>query len=98
MSESVTPDLRNADLRKALQADVAGQIAMLLATVTNLNAITALTNAEINQNPAPVIKDVAREVKTCARQTVRLARLVAGVFDSAETGGDPSPPSPHPEE
>lgn len=76
----------NADLRKQLQQDVSASIATLLTTVETLNGITALTNATINANPAATIKDVVREVKTCARQAVRLSRLVAQAFDDANTG------------
>ncbi len=73
-------------LEQSLRQDVDASIATLLATVAALNELTARTNADINTNPAAAIKDVAREVKTCARQTLRLARLTVAAFDSADTG------------
>jgi hypothetical protein len=69
-----------------LRTDVAAAIDTLLATVTALNAVTALTNAEINANPAQSIKVLTREVKTVARQQIRMARLMSGAFDSGDTG------------
>lgn len=86
------PTLRNAALRRKLQADLDARLDTLLAVVAALNALTALTNAEINQNPAAVIKDLARECKTITRQTVRLARLMVGAFDNADVGEDPPTP------
>ena len=58
----------------------------LVLVVEALNAITALTNAEINQNAAAVIKDLARECKTIARQANREARLTSGRTESTHTG------------
>jgi transcription initiation factor IIF auxiliary subunit len=58
----------------------------LVAVIEALNALTALTNAQINQNPAAVIKDLAREVKTVARQVNREARLTSGRTESTDTG------------
>jgi hypothetical protein len=58
----------------------------LVLVVEALNAITALTNAEINANPAAVIKDLARECKTIARQANREARLTSGRTESTDTG------------
>jgi len=58
----------------------------LVAVVENLNLITALTNAEINANPAAIIKDVARELKTVARVANREARMTSGRTESADTG------------
>jgi hypothetical protein len=78
------PDWEN--LEKSLRTDVAAAIDTLLATVTALNAVTALTNAEINANPAQSIKVLTREVKTVARQLIRMARLMSGAFDSGDTG------------
>ena len=69
-----------------LTADATTNINTLLASITALNAITALTNATINANPAVTIKDVVRECKTIARQTVRIARLVTGSTMSTDTG------------
>ena len=61
-------------------------IPTLEAVVANLNAMTDMTNAEVNANPAAVIKDLARECKTIARQAIREARLTSGELDSASTG------------
>jgi ClpP class serine protease len=58
----------------------------LVLVVENLNAITDMTNADINANPAAIIKDVARELKTVARQANREARLTSGRTDSTHTG------------
>jgi phage-related tail protein len=73
-------------LETSLRVDVQAAIATLLATVEALNAITAMTNATINANPAAIIKDVVREVKTCARQAIRLARLQVAAFDTGDIG------------
>lgn len=73
-------------VRRQLRADALAQVAVLLESVANLNALTALTNAEINANPAAAIKALARETKTVARQTIRLARIALGAYDSADTG------------
>ena len=58
----------------------------LVAVVEALNALTALTNADINANPAAIIKDLARECKTIARQANREARLTSGRTESTDTG------------
>jgi hypothetical protein len=58
----------------------------LVAVVEALNLITDMTNAEINANPAAVIKDVARELKTVARQVNREARLTSGRTEDTDTG------------
>ena len=58
----------------------------LVLVVEALNALTALTNAEINANPAAIIKDLARECKTIARQANREARLTSGRTESTDTG------------
>jgi hypothetical protein len=58
----------------------------LVAVVEALNALTALTNAEINANPAAIIKDLARECKTIARVANREARITSGRTESTDTG------------
>ena len=58
----------------------------LVAVVEALNALTALTNSTINANPAAIIKDLARECKTIARQANREARLTSGRTESTDTG------------
>ena len=58
----------------------------LVLVVEALNALTDLTNATINANPAAVIKDLARECKTIARQANREARLTSGRTESTDTG------------
>jgi len=73
----------NADQLKTESGEA---IAKLELVVTNLNLITNMTNATINNNPAAVIKDLARECKTIARQAIREARLTSGELDSASTG------------
>lgn len=69
-----------------LTTQVADNIATLLTSVTALNEITARTNATINANPAATIKDLTRELKTVARQTIRVARLVARQLDTTDSG------------
>ena len=58
----------------------------LVLVVENLNLLTSKTNSEINANPAAIIKDLARECKTIARQANREARLTSGKTDSTNTG------------
>jgi hypothetical protein len=58
----------------------------LVLVVENLNVLTDLTNAEINANPAAIIKDLARECKTIARQANREARLTSGRTEDTYTG------------
>jgi hypothetical protein len=86
MTQAEIDAATNAANAATLQAEIAQNIDVLLATVDNLNAITAKTNAEINANPAAVIKDVAREAKTIARQTVRIARVITGETDTTDSG------------
>ena len=64
----------------------------LVLVVENLNAITDLTNAEINANPAAIIKDLARECKTIARQANREARLTSGRTEDTYTGPEETVP------
>jgi len=58
----------------------------LVLVVENLNLITDMTNADINANPAAIIKDVARELKTVARVANREARITSGRTESTDTG------------
>jgi hypothetical protein len=58
----------------------------LVLVVENLNLITDMTNADINANPAAIIKDVARELKTVARVANREARLTSSRTESTDTG------------
>jgi len=76
------------DSEQQLRVDVHEAIDVLLVSIDNLRAIIDLTNAEINANPAAVIKDVAREARTTAHQTVRIARLMVGAFDSTDVGDE----------
>lgn len=88
--QTKTQDEIDADVETGnaatLTADAVQNIEALLASVVVLNGITAMTNATINGNPAAVIKDLVRECKTIARQTVRIARLVTGSTLSADVG------------
>lgn len=70
----------------SLRADAIEQINVLINSVTELNAITDLTNATIRNDPAPIIKDLTRICKTVARQTIRVARLVTDETTSADAG------------
>lgn len=58
----------------------------LVAVVEALNRLTSMTNADINANPAAVIKDLARECKTIARVANREARFTSGRTESTDTG------------
>ena len=60
----------------------------LVLVVENLNLLTDMTNADINSNPAAVIKDLARECKTIARQANREARLTSGRTEDTYTGAE----------
>lgn len=60
----------------------------LVLVVEALNLITAMTNAEVNANPAAVIKDLARECKTIARQANREARMTSGRTEDTWTGSE----------
>ena len=80
------PPLAEMENAADLVAESDDAVDKLVAVVEALNAITALTNAEINQNPAAVIKDLARECKTIARQANREARLTSGRVESTDTG------------
>lgn len=58
----------------------------LIAVIEALNAITDMTNANINANPAAVIKSLTRECKTIARQLNHEARLTSGRTEDTDTG------------
>lgn len=74
-----------------MTAESAEAVDKLVAVVEALNAITALTNSTINANPAAIIKDVARECKTIARQANREARMTSGKTDDTYTGPPDTP-------
>ena len=77
---------QEAENAATLMAEIQTNIDTLMLTIENLNAITNLTNAEINANPAATMKDVAREAKTIARQTVRIAKVFVGDLDDTDSG------------
>ena len=89
-ARSKTPEEKAADEASvnttAMVADSDEAVDKLVLVVENLNAITDLTNADINSNPAAIIKDVARELKTVARQANREARLTSGRTEDTFTG------------
>jgi len=68
---------------QSLHQGIADNIAALEQVVANLNALTNTPNATINANPASYIKDLAREAKTIARQTIRIAKVMVGDLDDA---------------
>jgi hypothetical protein len=72
--------------QRALHDACMASIDTLLASVAALTVVTNLANPTMNQNAAASIKDVAREVKTVARCTARLARLMCASFDSTDVG------------
>jgi hypothetical protein len=69
-----------------MTAEQSESVDKLVLVVENLNAITDMTNADINANPAAIIKDVARELKTVARVANREARLTSSRTESTDTG------------
>jgi len=69
-------------------AESAEAVDKLVLVVENLNLITDMTNADINANPAAIIKDLARECKTIARQANREARFTSGRTESTDTGAE----------
>ena len=69
-------------------AESAEAVDKLVLVVENLNLLTDMTNADINANPAAVIKDLARECKTIARQANREARLTSGRTEDTYTGAE----------
>lgn len=72
--------------RAKLKADAVAQVVILINAVTELNAITALDNNVIRDNPAPTIKTLTRICKTVARQAIRVAKLVTDDTLSVDTG------------
>ena len=58
----------------------------LIRVIDRLNGLTKLSDFEINQNLAQTIRDLARDMKTIARQANRNARLASQRTDSSFTG------------
>ena len=71
-------------LRNGLQSVIDASIARQAVYQTVLNT----DNATIKSNPAPYIKDVARQGKRSERAIIRLARLVGNLTTAADTGTD----------
>lgn len=71
-------------LRNGLQSVIDASIARQAVYQTVLNT----DNATIKSNPAPYIKDVARQGKRSERAIIRLARLVGNLTTTADTGTD----------
>lgn len=74
------------DNERLLAQGIRDNIVALKGVIAAVNAILDLTNAEINNSPAPVIKDLARELKTCARQTIRVAKVVGHDLGDLDLG------------
>lgn len=75
--------LAAAVVADTLRSQVAAQITVLLASIDALKVISDKANADIGPRDT---KDVARECRTVARTTVRMARLLGGVLDSTDSG------------
>ena len=73
-----------ADLYDSTRASVLTMIDGIQVLRDFANGTTA-TNAQINANPAVYMKAVVREVIEVERTVIRLARLVSGMTDSADT-------------
>lgn len=86
LSPTELADREGAANTDEMTAESGLSVDKLLATITALNAITDMTNASINSNPAAVIKSLTRECKTIARQLNREARFTSGRMDSTDTG------------
>jgi len=85
-------DLMLGEKNRHKMEDESGEaVDKLVLVVENLNAITDMTNSEINANPAAIIKDVARELKTVARQANREARITSGRTEDTYTGEEEVP-------
>ena len=84
--EVVEVDITDEANTEQIIAESNEAVDKLVLVVEALNAITDIPNAEINANPAAVIKDLARECKTIARQANREARLTSGRTESTDTG------------
>lgn len=84
--EQVTVDITDEANTAQMVAEQDESVDKLVAVVEALNLITALTNAEINANPAAILKDLARECKTIARVANREARMTSGRTESTDTG------------
>ena len=76
----------NAANTNEMVAESDTSVDKLIAVINALNAITDMTNASINANPAAVIKSLTRECKTIARQVNREARMTSGRTEDTDTG------------
>lgn len=78
------------ETRTANAAEITAQldesINVMLALIAQVNELLNLTNAQINSNPAPVIKSMARGMKDAARQAIRVARLLTRETNSTYVG------------
>lgn len=72
--------------RATITADIAGNIDALRQSIAALSAITSAPNADVNSKPAPYIMSLARELKAVARQTLRVAKALAGDYDETDIG------------
>lgn len=68
---------------ETLRFDAAAQLAVLLASIDTLQAVTDKANNQLG--PADT-KTVARETRRVARQLVRLTRLLVGALDTTNAG------------
>jgi len=84
--EIVEVDITDEVNTSQMVAEQNESVDKLVAVVEALNLITSMTNADINQNPAAIIKDLARECKTIARVVNREARITSGRTESTDTG------------
>ena len=91
--ENAAADQRAAHQQKsaneqALRDGLAAVIDAALERQAAYQAVLDTPNADINSKPAPYIVSVARQGKRSERALIRLARLVGGLTESADTGTD----------
>ena len=73
---------------QALRDGLAAAIDAALERQAEYQAVIDTPNADINSKPASYIVSVARQAKRSERALIRLARLVGGLTDTADTGTD----------
>ena len=73
---------------QALRDGLAAAIDAALARQAAYQAVIDTPNSEIKANPQSHIVSIARQGKRSERALIRLARLVGGLTDSADTGTD----------
>ena len=91
--ENAAADQRAVDTERAandqaLRDGLAAAIDAALARQAAYQAVIDTPNSEIKANPQGHIVNLARQGKRSERALIRLARLVGGLTQSADTGTD----------